>query len=238
MTYNMEEGSEYEYFVESYEARHKTGKDLGFMAEYPQMISLVKPLRKRELLDLGSGLGHHAAYYRKKGAIVTVLDKEQKMLDTISQKTNKVCHDMNKKLPFSTESFDIITASLVLDHIKKIKKVFKECHRILKQDGDMYFSIPNPLFTQEKPIAGFIQNADDIDIFGNYFRKRKIINEYEGHTITLYHRPLQNYYDAFLEAGFRLEKFIEARPKKLKDPIANAFMSRNPYFLLFKLRKN
>src|SRR6056297_4334634 len=134
----MEEGSEYKYFVESYEARHKTGKDLGFLAEYPQMIALVKPLRKKKLLDLGSGLGHHAAYYRKKGAVVTVLDKEQKMLDTISQKTEKVCHDLNKKLPFPKESYDIITASLVFDHLKKLPLVFKECYRVVKQEGEVY----------------------------------------------------------------------------------------------------
>jgi len=50
--------------------------------------------------------------------------------------------DLNKKLPFSDESFDLIIMSNLLEHIPEPQKLLDECYRILKEDGKIIMTIP------------------------------------------------------------------------------------------------
>ena len=43
--------------------------------------------------------------------------------------------DISKKFPFKDSSFDVITSSLVFDHLEDLKSLFKECNRVLKNKG-------------------------------------------------------------------------------------------------------
>jgi len=47
-------------------------------------------------------------------------------------KIQKVVCDLNEKLPFDDESFDIATSFFVLEHIENIEWLFEEVYRILK----------------------------------------------------------------------------------------------------------
>lgn len=232
--------AEYDAFVENYITQQEHG-DLARAVEFPAMTKLVGRVKRKKLLDLGCGLGHHAVFYEKRGANVTALDNSEKLLEKITHtEIIKIRHDINKKLPFAKESFDIITSSLVLDHVKNIDKPLKEIFRTLTPNGTFYCSIPNPLFHQEEQLIGMKQTEQEIDIHGNYFYPRKIVNEYDGATITLYHRTLTEYLRSFQKAGFVIETFLEAQPPhsmKKKDFLGYSFASRNPLFLLFKCMK-
>lgn len=229
----------YDAMADAYYAQ-RNGFNLGLHVELPAITSLVGKLEGKRLLDLGCGYGDHAAEYVKRGACVVGVDNSKRLLAFAQAQNIKnaefIFHDIKKKLPFPDASFDVITCSLVLDHIKDLKKLFKETHRVLKKDGRMLFSIPNPLLNQEEMHVGMQENNKDADIWGDYFRARKIAHE----GIITYHRPLVEYIDAFLATGFELAKMVEPQPvrraKKL-HPLAYAFMSRNPFIVLFALKK-
>lgn len=231
---------EYDVFAENYVTQQEHG-DLASAIEFPAMTKLVGRIKGKKLLDLGAGIGWHAHFYAKKGACVTALDNSEKLLNKITnKKITVVHHDLNKKLPFDKKSFDIITASLALDHIRNLNKLLKEVQRTLKDDGTFYCSIPNPVFHQEEQLIGMRTNEDDVDIYGNYFYPRKIVNEYDDVTITLYHRTLTDYFTAFTKAGFTVQVLLEPQPPrsmKKKDLLGYSYASRNPVFLLFKLMR-
>lgn len=52
--------------------------------------------------------------------------------------------DANKKLPFTNSFFDIVLAVELVEHLKDPKEFFVECHRVLKKNGEIIFSTPNP----------------------------------------------------------------------------------------------
>ncbi|MDF2940366.1 MAG: Methyltransferase type 11 [Gammaproteobacteria bacterium] len=46
------------------------------------------------------------------------------------------------QLSFANESFDLILCFEIFEHIADFKKAFQECSRVLKKDGQLFFSIP------------------------------------------------------------------------------------------------
>jgi ubiquinone/menaquinone biosynthesis C-methylase UbiE len=44
----------------------------------------------------------------------------------------KVVCDLNERLPFDEDSFDIATSFFVLEHVENIERLFEEVYRILK----------------------------------------------------------------------------------------------------------
>lgn len=55
-----------------------------------------------------------------------------------------VCHDLNSlPYPFADETFDIIEAFHVLEHLDKPFLVMKELHRLLKKEGELIIKVPH-----------------------------------------------------------------------------------------------
>jgi ubiquinone/menaquinone biosynthesis C-methylase UbiE len=52
-------------------------------------------------------------------------------------------HDLNKKLPFSDEFFDVIHARLIIEHLSDTDMFIRELHRVLKFGGYAVLSTPN-----------------------------------------------------------------------------------------------
>ncbi len=53
--------------------------------------------------------------------------------------------DITKELPYSSDSFDVILAIEVMEHIHDHQVFFKEAARVLKKNGILLFSTPNIL---------------------------------------------------------------------------------------------
>lgn len=104
---------------------------------------------KGNILDLGCGAGKN--FYKIKGNLYGV-DFSEKMLDLAEEnaKKNEIDVKLIKadfwKLPFDDEFFDkiIFMASLHCVETKvNRKKSLKECHRILKNNGEMLITVWN-----------------------------------------------------------------------------------------------
>lgn len=207
-------------------------------AEFPVMLQLLGNIKSKKLLDLGCGFGDYANIYSKKGAIVTAVDNSKKEIEHAKNlsipNTKFMVYDISKKFPFKNSSFDIITSSLVFDHLEDVDTLFKECNRVLKNKGIIVFSVTNPIFYQEGSLVGKIKILGKKKIFGNYFERRKITRKWGGTaTMEHYHKPLEDYFSALLGNGFELLSFKEPQPKTEKI----TWHCRNPTFLVIKLRK-
>lgn len=236
---------QYDEFAENYIQMRNEGFNLNKHIEMPAMFGLVGDIRDKKLLDLGCGFGEHAKFYSEKGAKVTGVDSSVKEITHARSQNIEnaefIVHDINKGLLFEDDSFDIITSSLALDHLKSLERTFKECFRVLKDRGIMIFSIANPIIHQEGRIAGKLKEKDGTKIYGDYFTRRKITHKWRQEMeVSYYHRTLGDYFSAFLNNGFNLIGFEEPRPipsSREFNEINYEFTSRNPYFFFFTLRK-
>jgi len=100
------------------------------------------------VLDICCGTGDQAFYYVKKGAIVTGIDLNPKMIEVaLSRKQKQGVSDIYFKvadavtLPFQDHIFDIASISLALHEIESSKRdaVISEMKRVVKKDGRLIF---------------------------------------------------------------------------------------------------
>ncbi len=230
--------SQYDNFFKEYVKLRKGMLNSHERSEITFFSNLLGSIKGKKLLDLGCGFGDYAKFYAKKGAKVTGLDNSKKEIEYARSQniknTDFLVFDLLKKLPFKNNEFDIITSSLVLDHIENLRPLFEECFRVLKPKKEMLFSIANPIFYQEKSLAGKFKFLGRKFVFGNYFKRRKIKRIWGGKvTAETYHKLLEDYFAAFLNSGFEL---VEFREPKLGLNKLN-WHSRNPTVLVFRIRK-
>jgi SAM-dependent methyltransferase len=65
-------------------------------------------------------------------------------LDANPRATADVLHDLNRfPYPFETNSFDVVIAEHVLEHLDDVVRVVEELHRILKPLGTLLVEVPH-----------------------------------------------------------------------------------------------
>jgi ubiquinone/menaquinone biosynthesis C-methylase UbiE len=85
-------------------------------------------------------------------------------------------------LPFCDDSFDLVTANMVLEHLEKPDRVFTEIARVLSPGGHFVFVTPNlhsPVVwaaffvmssSVRKRLAHFVEGRDEEHIFRTFYR--------------------------------------------------------------------
>lgn len=89
-------------------------------------------------LDLGCGIGQYSKILAKYGYNVTSADISEIALKKVKEFNNDVVKlDMQKKLPFTNEQFDLVFANLSIHYFsdKDTKELLLEIKRILKVNG-------------------------------------------------------------------------------------------------------
>jgi ubiquinone/menaquinone biosynthesis C-methylase UbiE len=102
-------------------------------------ITLLKQEKAKKILDLGCGDGTTIAYLSSLNFNMTGMDYSEVGINKAKEKANArfVLGDIYEPLPFRDERFDAVISYQVVNHntIEKIRELFKELHRIIKQDG-------------------------------------------------------------------------------------------------------
>lgn len=52
-----------------------------------------------------------------------------------------VC-DLDHGIPFPKNSFDVVLATDVIEHLSSVVKIMDEIHRVLRPDGEVYITVP------------------------------------------------------------------------------------------------
>jgi len=113
-----------------------------FFKIFPYLNSLKNP----KILDLGCGEGQFydiLKLYKKDFSYIGV-DISEKHVEKAERKgLNVTIHDVSKKLPFESHTFDVIIASEIIEHLFDTDAFLKECHRLLKKEGLLVLATPN-----------------------------------------------------------------------------------------------
>lgn len=94
------------------------------------------------LLDLGPGYGVHTAALSNRGTLVALdLDTESLLACRARGAHHLVTADATAP-PFIADSFDLVTALDVLEHLDDYVSALRECHRVLKPGGHLLLTVP------------------------------------------------------------------------------------------------
>ena len=112
-------------------------------------MRMLPPAEGMHLLDVGCGTGSFLGQYEQAGCLVSGIDSSSAMLEIASERLGSDA-DLRlgnaAEMPYSTDSFDIVTASLILHELGPTVRpvVLGEMIRVLKPDGRILITDYNP----------------------------------------------------------------------------------------------
>lgn len=226
----------YNQLANDYEYNVDTKSLFNMEYERPAMMKLLPTdLRAKKVLDAGCAAGWYTEQLVNLGAEVIATDISPRMVEATKRRVGEnakvLCLDLEEKLPFEDDTFDVVISSLVLHYIKDWSKPFSEFHRIMKPNGRLFFSVHHPLMDIK------------LSASGDYFSNELIIDHWkrEGKLIEVpfYRRPLHEIVNETV-AYFSLEKLIEPQPTiAFKEEESEKYekLMKNAHFMLVEARK-
>jgi SAM-dependent methyltransferase len=152
----------------------------------PFLESVLSTLRFQKISDLINenskildlGCGYDAKFIKsieyKKGCFFYGLDLS--VDNSInSDRIKLISHDLNTKLPFENDSFDIVVSLASIEHLNNPNYTIREINRILKPGGKLLLTAPS---VYSKPILEFLSyklhiiSENEIRDHKNYFNKQ------------------------------------------------------------------
>ena len=113
--------NDYDGIAEAYSAENEANLVNAYY-ERPAILDLAGDVAGRRILDVGCGSGPLFAALRDRGAIVTGFDKSAGMIELARRRLGDVADlqvaDLGSPLPFPDNTFDDVTASLVLHYLE------------------------------------------------------------------------------------------------------------------------
>jgi ubiquinone/menaquinone biosynthesis C-methylase UbiE len=145
-----------------------------------------------------------------------------------------------KFLPFRNNSFDLVTATSVLEHVDNPERAVKEMVRVLKPEGYILLTIPSPSFPREAHYKVFYIPYLPKKLGKIYLRLRGFNPVFFVREVT-YPYPSPSYVERLLSsAGMVVENLTEKEIKeKLEKPrTIQSKLLRRVFQLVKKLRLN
>ncbi|KAL7168577.1 hypothetical protein ACSBR2_038922 [Camellia fascicularis] len=123
------------------------------------------------ILDMcSSWVSHFPVAYKQDRIVGMGMNEEELKWNPVLTEYVVQALNVNPKLPFADNSFDVITNVVSVDYLTKPMDVFKEMSRILKPGGLAVMSFSNRFFwTKAISIWTSTGDADHVMIVGSYF---------------------------------------------------------------------
>lgn len=204
--------------------------------ERPAMLRLAGDVAGRRVLELGCAAGALTAQLVERGAVVTALDREPRLVELARQRTNGRARvavaDLEEPLDgVASGSIDLVIASLVLHYLSEWRPLLAELRRCLVPGGGLLFSVHHP-------VTGWML-SDQTD----YHRTEQVHETWDlgGRevTATLYRRPVSAIFGPLLEMGYVVDAVEEPQPVT-DAPLPEGLMTTlrtAPVFLFVRARR-
>lgn len=223
---------EYNAMAEEYDA-HNARSGANQFYERPATQQLIGNPTGLHVLEVGCGSGRLTAWLVDGGAHVTACDVSERLLEIAERRVGDRAEfhvtDIVQPLSFiPNNSIDLIVASLVMHYIRDWTVPLSEFHRILRPTGAVVMSIHHPSWDWRNHCP------DD------YFAFIQVSEVWvKPHPVTFWRRPLGMVTEAIADAGFVIERAVEARPQPELETIDTAAfqqLMRVPFLLHLRLR--
>lgn len=163
-------------------------------------------------LDLGCGTGEYVDVLRSTGRRVVGLDVSADQLRFAKEVADAVVRAGGSRLPFATGSFDAVAAIWVSTDVDDLAAVLRESARVLRPGGAFVFLGVHPCFNG----PGVENRPDGSRLVHPVYRTtgwQETSPWWEPSGVRVHvgmrHIPLAGLLNAVVDAGLRLERFVE-----------------------------
>jgi ubiquinone/menaquinone biosynthesis C-methylase UbiE len=141
----MDTKKAYDIWSKQYDTNTNKTRDL----EAKALRIVLKNFVFDNCLEIGCGTGKNTAWLLTKAKRITAVDLSEEMLAEAKKKIKSghvkflqddITHDWN----FIKDKYDLISFSLVLEHIENLDHVFREASKVINPDGLIYIGELHP----------------------------------------------------------------------------------------------
>lgn len=101
----------------------------------------IKPIiGKKKVLDVGCGVGRYLEHFSRDSIGIEYSSASIEVC--LRKKLNVIKSDVNEKLPFKDNQFEIVFASHVIEHLESPFNFLQEANRVLKDRGIVILGFP------------------------------------------------------------------------------------------------
>lgn len=187
--------------------------------EEPVVLEFLGDPRERRVLDLGCGDGWLGRHLLERGAAAYLgLDGSRRMVDearrTLQGTGGTVRLQDLERWP-GEGCFDLAVSRLALQYVRRAGILLSVVHHHLAPGGVLVVSVEHPVMTcsfHPEPGEGAPRGWRVYD----YFREGERADRWLGAAVRKVHRPLESWFALLRDAGFRVDRFSEARPAPLR----------------------
>ena len=135
----------YNQWAEQYDTNKNRTRDLEAIA----LRELLTWVPAGDCLEIGCGTGKNSVWLVEKCRSLTAVDLSEEMLNKAKEKLEGrevrfLQADITQPWSFADASFDLVTFSLVLEHINDLDPIFSEAARCLRKGGQIYMGELHP----------------------------------------------------------------------------------------------
>ena len=135
----------YNIWAEQYDTNNNKTRDLEALA----LRKTLADLEFNSCLEIGCGTGKNTEWLVTKSKEITAVDLSEEMIARAKEKisSGKVSFlqaDITKNWSLGVRRFDLVTFSLVLEHIENLESIFKEVANVTIDGGHVYIGELHP----------------------------------------------------------------------------------------------
>ena len=219
-----------------------------FLNSDPVLWTFAGDVAGRKVLDAGCGTGYLSRQLGARGALVTGVDLSEKMIAIAQAHSPEIlfrvdsCSDLRT---IEDAEFDLLVSNYVLMDLPDLEGAAHAFHRVLKPGGVAVVVFSHPCFPQGG--AATLKKGAGIAYrwTSSYFERATRVDPPWKHFTSefiWFHRPLSDYWKAFLAAGFTVTGFEEPRITEDRVHLAASALEleqcrTRPYSVAFQLRR-
>jgi ubiquinone/menaquinone biosynthesis C-methylase UbiE len=214
----------------------------------PVLWTFAGDVSGRTVLDAGCGTGYLSKKLWDHGARVTGIDFSERMIAIARAQHPEMDFRVDSCTELRTlddEHFDLVIANYVLMDTPDLRSTMTAFHRILKPEGVAVLVFSHPCFPQGRATVSHNDNEITYRWDFSYFETKKCMDPPWAHFSTefiWFHRPLSDYWKAFVAAGFVVVDFEEPRITPERSHLAKTERQLKdcqtcPASVAFKLQK-
>ena len=135
----------YDKWSQQYDTNENKTRDLEAVA----LRETLADIAFESCLEIGCGTGKNTAWLITKAKSITAVDLSTEMLARAKQKINIenvhfIQADILQDWDFANKKYDLVSFSLVLEHIEKLEPIFNKISKIIEPGGYVYIGELHP----------------------------------------------------------------------------------------------
>lgn len=179
----------YDKWAEQYDSNINRTRDLEAIA----LRNVLNPVSNADILEIGCGTGKNSVWLQTMAATLVAVDLSNQMLAKAKERLNGIdfiLADITQPWTFTQKQFNLVTFSLVLEHISDLAFIFKQAAQKLKPGGQIYIGELHP--------------------FKQYTGSKARFDDHEGTTVvTCYTHHISDFVNNAGEQGFIITQLQE-----------------------------